>query len=299
MTQEQQLSFFQKWYLAARPKTLWASVGPVLIGTAMAYSDGGFHALSALAALFIALFIQIGANFANDYFDFIHGADTHDRLGPMRLTQAGHIEPQTMKRAYLLMFGLAFVLGLYLIWRGGWPVLLIGIASILFGILYTGGPLPLGYIGLGDLFAFLFFGPVAVAGTYYVQTLHINWTVIIAGFGPGFISTAILVVNNFRDRETDKRTGKRTLATLFSPNFSRIEYVLMIALAALLPVGLWLNSGQHPYAIISALILIPAYPLFKILFKNDSGPIFNEVLAGTGKLMLLYGLLFSIGWVIG
>lgn len=296
--QEQQLSFFKKWYLAARPKTLWAAVGPVIIGTAMAYADGGFHWPSALSALLIGLLIQIGANFSNDYFDFVNGTDTEDRLGPMRLTHAGLISPKAMKNAYILVFSLAFILGLYLIWRGGWPVLLIGVFSILFGILYTGGPLPLGYIGLGDFLAFLFFGPVAVAGTYYVQTLKMTTPVLIAGMGPGFLSTAILVANNFRDRETDRRTGKHTLAARFSPAFSRAEYLLMILLAAFLPGLLWLNLHRHVYALATVLILIPAYPLIKTIFKSDGGPILNEVLAGTGKLLLIYSIIFSIGWVM-
>ncbi len=296
--QKQELSFWQKWYLAARPKTLWAAIGPVILGTALAYADGGFHGPSALAALLIGLLIQIGANFANDYFDFVNGTDTHDRLGPMRLTQAGHIAPQTMKKAYTLVFALAFILGLYLIWRGGWPVLAVGILSILFAILYTGGPLPLGYIGLGDVLAFLFFGPVAVAGTYYVQTLSLTSTAIIAGCGPGFLSAAILIANNFRDRETDRRTGKHTLAARFSPTFSRFEYVLMVALAAFLPLFMWGASGRHPYAMATIFILVPAYPLIKTMFTNEGGPILNEVLAGTGKLLLLYSLIFSIGWLI-
>ena len=298
MKQKQQLSFFEKWYLAARPKTLWAAVGPVILGTALAYADGRFHWPSALAALLIGLLIQIGANFANDYFDFVNGTDTHDRLGPMRLTQAGHIAPRTMKKAFVLVFALAFVLGLYLIWRGGWPVLLVGVLSILFAILYTGGPVPLGYIGLGDLLAFLFFGPVAVAGTYYVQALTLTTPVLIAGLGPGFLSTAILVVNNFRDRETDRRTGKHTMAARFSPAFSRFEYVLMILLAALVPVFLWLDLHRHAYAMATLLIFIPAFPLIKTMFTHDGGPVLNEVLAGTGKLMLIYSLIFAIGWLL-
>ncbi len=296
--QDKPLSFWQKWYLAARPKTLWAAVGPVILGTALAYADGYFHWPSALAALLIGLLIQIGANFANDYFDFVNGADTHDRLGPMRLTQAGHIAPETMKKAFVLVFALAFLAGLYLIWRGGWPVLMIGLLSILFAVLYTGGPVPLGYIGLGDFLAFLFFGPVAVAGTYYVQALTVTGPVLIAGFGPGFLSAAILIVNNFRDRETDKQTGKHTLAVRFGPAFSRFEYVLMILLATLVPVYLWLNLHQHAYAMATLLIFIPAFPLIKTMFRHEGGVILNDVLAGTGKLMLIYSLIFSVGWLL-
>ncbi|MCH7783451.1 1,4-dihydroxy-2-naphthoate octaprenyltransferase, partial [candidate division KSB1 bacterium] len=180
------------WITASRPKTLWAAIAPVLIGTSMAAGDGMIHLPSALAALTAAVLIQIGANFANDYYDFQKGADNEQRIGPLRATQAGIVTPGAMKRAFILVFLLAFIMGIYLIWRGGLPIFVIGVVSILFGILYTGGPFPLGYLGLGDIAVLLFFGPVAVGGTYYVQALNINGLVIIAGFAPGLISGAIL-----------------------------------------------------------------------------------------------------------
>ena len=194
-----QASRLKIWITASRPKTLWAAFSPVIIGTAMAYGEGKVHWLSAFLAAVGAILIQIGTNFSNDYYDYFRGVDKKERLGPLRVTQAGLVKPETMKRATILIFSLAFISGLYLIYRGGWPVLIIGLLSILFGILYTAGPYPLGYNGLGDIFVLIFFGLVAVGGTYYVQALEINKLVLLAGLSPGLFSTAILTVNNLRD----------------------------------------------------------------------------------------------------
>jgi len=226
-------SRFQVWILASRPKTLAAAIAPVIIGCAMAYADNAFHWLAALAALFGSVMIQIGTNFANDYFDFKKGTDTHERIGPVRVTQAGLVKPVTMKRAIAIAFGLAFLAGIYLVWRGGLPVIGIGLLSILFGILYTAGPLPLGYNGLGDIFVFLFFGLVAVGGTYYVQALTITPEAIIAGAAPGFWSVGILTVNNLRDIDNDRKGGKKTLAARFGRTFARSEYVMCVLGACL------------------------------------------------------------------
>lgn len=286
------------WMLAARPKTLWASVSPVIIGTALAYEDGSVHWLSAVMALLGAILIQIGTNFANDYFDHSRGTDTKERIGPLRVTQAGLVSPRTMKIAFILVFTLAFISGLYLIWRGGMPILLIGILSIIFGILYTAGPYPLSYRGIADLFVLIFFGPVAVGGTYYVQALDINGVVLIAGFSPGFLSTAILTVNNLRDLQTDKRSGKLTLAVRFGETFARLEYLISLLIACLIPVGLWLFTGQHVFSMASLLILIIALPAIKTIFSDIDGPALNDALADTGKLLLFYSIAFSAGWLI-
>ena len=216
------------WASAARARTLPASVAPVLIGVVLAYTDGVGHALAAVFALIGAILIQIGTNYANDYFDFVNGADTAERIGPRRLVQSGLVRPEAMRRATIIVFGLAVLVGLYLAARGGWPIVLVGVASILCGLLYTGGPFPLGYRGLGDVFVLLFFGPVAVAGTYYVQALDIDWRPIVAGLGPGLISAAILAVNNLRDRETDAKAGKRTLAVRLGVRFTRLEYTTCV-----------------------------------------------------------------------
>jgi len=286
------------WTLAARPKTLWASISPVIIGTALAYEGGKAHWLSAFIALFGAILIQIGTNFANDYFDHTRGADTEDRLGPQRVTQAGLVTPTAMKIAFSAVFALAFISGLYLIWRCGWPIFIVGALSIIFGILYTAGPYPLGYKGLADLFVLIFFGPVAVGGTYYVQALEINPIVIIAGFSPGLISTAILTVNNLRDIHTDKKAGKLTLAVRFGETFARFEYLLSLLVACLIPIGLWLLTGDHFYSIASVFIFIMAAPAIKTIFSKIDGPALNKALADTGKLLLLYSALFSVGWII-
>ncbi|MFZ0389100.1 MAG: 1,4-dihydroxy-2-naphthoate polyprenyltransferase [Calditrichia bacterium] len=286
------------WWLASRPKTLWAAVAPVLIGTAMAYHDGLAHWPSALLAAVCAVLIQVGTNFANDFFDFQHGADHSERLGPMRVTQAGLVPPEHTRAAFILAFSLAFFIGIYLIYRGGWPLLAIGLLSILFGITYTGGPFPLGYYGLGDIFVLIFFGLIAVGGTYYVQALQFHWLVLLAGLAPGFFSTAILTVNNLRDIYTDKGAGKRTLAVRFGITFSRLEYLFSIVAGSLIPLLLFLLTWRHPWVLAACAVLLLAWPSIKIVFSEKPGIIFNEVLANTGKVLLIYSVLFSVGWIL-
>ncbi len=291
------MSKLKIWILASRPKTLWAAVGPVLVGTAMAYADGRACGLAALLALFAAVFIQIGTNLSNDYFDFVLGADTGERLGPMRVTQTGLVSPGEMKRAIFAAFGLAALAGIYLIYRGGWPILIIGIFSILFGILYTAGPYPLGYNGLGDIFVFLFFGLVAVGGTYYVQTLSINSTVLLAAVGPGLLSTALLCVNNLRDLESDRKAGKKTLPVRFGRLFGQMEYAGSLFLAALVPIRLVIQTHSHGFALTASASVAFAIGDIRIVFREKPGRIYNRVLAHTGILIFLYCLLFSIGWI--
>ena len=287
------------WLLAVRPKTLGAALAPILIGTAMAFAEGKGHAGAALVALLGALLIQIGTNFSNDYFDFIKGADTEERLGPMRATQAGLVTPQAMLRNFVFVFGLAVLVGIYLVYRGGWPIVIIGILSIASGVLYTGGPMPLGYLGLGDLFVLIFFGPVAVGGTYYVQSLEISAVVILAGFGPGLLATALLAVNNLRDEPTDKKVGKRTLAVRFGPGFARVEYLTTFALALITPFVLAFITGVHWFACLSVLIIIPGRSAIRQIISGVQGIELNETLAVTGKLIIIYSVLFSLGWWIG
>jgi len=286
------------WIMASRPKTLWAAISPVIIGTALAYADRALHWPSALAALFGAIMIQIGTNLSNDYFDYLKGADQADRLGPKRVTQAGLIKPQTVKRGFMLVYGLALVAGLYLTWRGGWPILVICLLSIASGILYTAGPFPLGYLGLGDLFVLIFFGLVAVGGTYYVQALRITRHVMIAGIAPGLMSTAILTVNNLRDINTDRKAGKRTLAVRFGKTFARMEYLGSILGACLVPVLLVFLYPGHPYALAAMAVFLLAIPSIIRVFREEPGPIFNLILANTGRLLFIYSILFSIGWVL-
>jgi len=286
------------WILAARPKTLWAGIVPVVVGGVVAYDTSAFHLLPFLMALAGSILIQIGTNFANDYFDYRKNVDDSDRVGPLRVTQAGLVSPKTMKAATALVFFAAFMIGVYLVYRGGWPVVIIGLSSILFGILYTGGPFPLGYHGLGDIFVIIFYGPVALCGTYYVITLDFNYSVFLASIPPGMMSTAILTVNNLRDYDTDKRTGKHTLAVRFGRTFARTEYAGMVVGAMLFPIFMYLIDGKHFYSMITVLGLIPSVFVIRTVLTQTSGEILNRSLADTGKLLALYGLLFSIGWLI-
>jgi 1,4-dihydroxy-2-naphthoate octaprenyltransferase len=292
------MTCFEKWILAARPKTLWASIAPVMVGTALAYGDGAHHWPSALIALACAVLIQIGTNFANDYFDYEKGADTEERMGPLRVTQSGMVPPTTMKWATAVIFFFACVGGAILTWRGGWPIAVVGLLCILSGLLYTGGPYPLGYLGLGDLFVLIFFGPVAVGGTYYVQALQVNTTVLVAGMGPGLLITAILTVNNLRDIEVDRKAGKRTLAVRFGKTFTRWEYALLVLVGISIPPFLYLRSGQHLSSLLSLLVVLPAISTFRGVFGHAEGPSLNPVLANTARMSFLYSLLFSVGWLL-
>jgi len=286
------------WIMALRPKTLSASFAPVLIGTAMAFGDGIAHMPTAFLCLCAALSIQIGTNLANDYYDYVNGADTKDRIGPTRATQAGLIEPAAMRLAFIAVFVLAAVFSFWLIKRGGWPVAVIGITAILSGIFYTTGPKPLGYMGLGDLFVLIFFGPVAVAGTYYVQSFEINMAVVLAGLSPGLISVAILTVNNLRDIESDRKTGKNTLAVRFGRPFAVSEYLYALVMAALIPVLIYWLIEDHIYIMTSSCVLLLAVPVIRTVSQSDKGPALNEALARTGRLLMIFGILFSIGWVL-
>ncbi len=287
------------WFLAARPKTLPAAAAPVIMGTAMALADGHFHLPAALMALLGALLIQIGTNFANDYYDFKSGADNEKRLGPTRATQAGWVAPGAMKRAFILVFTLAFISGMYLVWRGGWPVLAIGIFSILCGILYTGGPYPLGYNGWADCFVLIFFGPVAVGGTYYVQALEIPWLVLLAGLAPGLISTALLTVNNLRDVHTDRIAGKRTLVVRFGVGFGRMEYLLCLLAAAAIPAVLVGLTGRHKFALLASAAILLALPDIRTVLRTSGDPVLNRTLGNTGRYLFVFSVLFSLGWVVG
>jgi len=287
----------ENWILAARPKTLPAAIAPVIIGCAMAWSSDNFHLLSALAVMFGALLIQIGTNFANDYFDFKKGTDTEDRLGPVRVTQAGLISESSMKQGMILVFSIAVLVGVYLVYRGGWPIVTIGLLSILFGILYTGGPFPLGYNGLGEIFVLIFFGPVAVGGTYYVQALDINTSDLIVGLGPGLFSVAILAVNNLRDIDSDKKTGKKTLAVLFGKRFAQAEFLTAIIIAILLPFILYCFFHLSEYIFVALLSIFFAIPIIKNIY-TVSGFALNDCLAATGKLLFIYAILISIGLIL-
>lgn len=289
-----QRSPIQIWLIAARLKTLPAAAVPVIVGTAIAFSQGQFAFWPALAALLGALLIQIGTNLANDVYDYQKGADTGQRLGPMRVTQAGLLTPEEVMRGMWIAFGLATLVGLYLVSVGGWPIVVIGLLSIIAGIAYTGGPYPLGYHGLGEVFVFLFFGLVAVCGTYYVQALSLNVTAIWAAIPVGLLATAILGVNNLRDIETDRTAGKRTLAVRFGPQGARLEYNLLLLLSYLMPPLMWLSGGANIGVFMAWISLPLAIPLIRLV-NTETGRELNQALVGTARLALIYGVLLSVG----
>lgn len=283
------------WIQAARPRTLWAAITPVIVGTSLALRDNAFHAGAAVAALLGSVAIQIGTNFANDYFDWKHGADTHERLGPVRVTQAGLVSPERMRLAIWIVFGLALLDGSFLVWRAGWPILAAGLLSIAAGVLYTGGPFPFGYHALGDAFVFVFFGIVAVCGTYYAQALNFNLTVFLLSVPVGLLATAILVVNNLRDIDTDRATGKTTLAVCLGPSGARWEFALLWVAIALIPVLLVLTHVCRAGVLLASVAALVSIPLVRTVFRHTDGPTLNGALADTAKLQLLYGCLLAIG----
>ena len=287
------------WLQAARPKTLGAAVAPVLVGTGMAVEGGGWHPLSALLALVGAVLIQIGVNYHNDYADYVQGADTDDRVGPLRVTQAGLVDPDTMRRATILVFALAVLAGVYLIIRGGGPILAVGLASIGAAIWYTAGRYSLAALGLADLFVFVFFGPVAVGGTYYVQALSLPMEVIAAGAGPGLLSIGILLVNNVRDVVQDRQADKRTLVVRFGRRFGVVAYGVCVLGALVLPVGLAAGVGTtdpHPWAALP-LVLVPlAVRPIRVLAETTDPEALNPLLGATGRILVLWAVLFTIGW---
>ncbi|HUF37285.1 MAG TPA: 1,4-dihydroxy-2-naphthoate polyprenyltransferase [Anaerolineales bacterium] len=295
--QQENLTKSRIWLLAARPKTLPAAAAPVLLGIALAYRDSVFAFLPALASLAGAMLIQIGTNFANDYYDFKKGADTTERLGPLRVTQAGLLKPEETRLGMWLVFGAAALIGLYLVWVAGWPVVVIGLASIAAGIAYTGGPFPLGYNGLGDLFVFIFFGLVAVGGTYFVQAGGVTREVLLSAAPIGLLATAILVVNNLRDIETDRKAGKRTLAVRLGVEGTRTEFVALVAGAYVTTFILALTGVSPPGGLLTWLSLPIAVPLVRSV-RKVRGKALNEALARTGRLELVFALLFSLGLII-
>jgi 1,4-dihydroxy-2-naphthoate polyprenyltransferase len=286
------------WVAAARPKTLTAAVAPVAIGTACAHAAGGIAWGPAVAALVGAGLIQIGTNFANDVFDAEKGADTAERKGPVRAVATGLISAAAMRAAMIVTFALAVAVGVYLVAVGGWPVVAIGVASVAAGIAYTGGPWPLGYHGLGDVFVMLFFGQVAVCGTAYVQLGRVPALAWWLSLPVGAVATAILVVNNLRDRETDAKVGKRTLAVRFGRGFALAEYAALLALAHAVPVGL-ATLGGRPWCAIGVATVPWAVVLVRKLVRAVPGPEMNELLGATAKLLLAQSVLVAIGVAIG
>jgi 1,4-dihydroxy-2-naphthoate octaprenyltransferase len=285
------------WLMAARPRTLPAAIAPVLVGTALAATEGTFRALTFVAAMIGAVFIQIGTNLSNDYSDARRGADTEDRLGPVRVTAGGLVPPRQVLLATYLAFGVAVLAGAYLIATAGWELLLVGAASILAGVLYTGGPRPYGYEGLGEVFVFLFFGLVAVTGSYFAQVEEVSWEAFVLAVPVGLLAAAILVVNNVRDLETDRRAGKRTLAVRLGRPRARGVYAGMVYVAFVCAPLPWLLGSDE----LSAWLLLPllalplAVPIVRTVRNRTDGPSLNGALARTGLLQLVFCALLSAG----
>jgi 1,4-dihydroxy-2-naphthoate octaprenyltransferase len=293
---EKTLTPLQIWLLAIRPKTLPAATGPVIVGTAAAMSEGRFRPGPALAALTCALLLQIASNLANDVFDYKKGADTAGRLGPLRVTQSGLLTSGQVTSGLVLTLAMAALIGVYLILQGGWPILIVGVLAIISAVAYTGGPFPLGYHGLGDLFVFIFFGLAAVGGTYYVQAGRVSPLAWWSAVPVGLLVTAILVVNNLRDIESDRAVGKRTLAVRLGVRGARIEYLLLLALAYLAPLLIWVLNVGEPWVMLTWLSLFWARPQVEMVL-GQKGRILNKALAGTARLELVYSLLFSLGLI--
>lgn len=283
--------------LAARPKTLPAAAAGVIAGTALALYDEHFRIGPALAALLVALLLQIGSNLANDVYDYERGTDAGERHGPMRVTQAQLLTPKQVKAGMWVVFGLSVLLGLYLFFVAGWIVILIGLAAIVSAVAYTGGPYPLGYYGLGDAFVFIFFGVASVTGTYFVQagsvSVHAWWM----SLPIGWLIVDILVVNNLRDLDADRVVGKRTLAVRLGESGTRIQYiVLLLASYLILPVLAFFSI--FPWTSLLALLSFPlGWRTWQVVRKQAGRPL-NAALAGTGQTTLLYSLLFFVGMLL-
>ena len=290
-------SKLQIWYLAARPKTLPAAVAPIVVGSAVAAREGAFVWWVALLAVITALLLQIAANFANDAIDAKKGSDTEDRTGPTRITAAGYVTYNQVMNATWITLALAMCTGIPLLIRGGWPFVFLGIASLVCAVAYTGGPFPISYLGLGEIFVFLFFGLFAVTGTAYLQTGELTGLSLAASIPPGAMIVGILIINNYRDREQDARVNKRTVAVRIGPRNTRIEYYVMLALTMLSPFVFWLVGWLNAWALLTVL----SWPLFRQLVQQVQplkAPPLNKTLGLTGKTALVHSLLLGAALVL-
>lgn len=285
------------WLLASRPKTLPAAAAPVFVGTAVAISNNEQNILAATIALICSVLIQIGTNFVNDLYDFLKGADDENRVGPTRALAAGWITPAQMKFAIYLTFSVTFLLGLFLVYHAGWIILLIGIISIISGYSYTAGPYPLAYNGLGDIFVFVFFGIVATVGTYYVQALQFSSLALLASIPVGLLITNILVVNNYRDADDDKKKNKNTLAVKFGKPFSRFQYSSSILISYIVPILIFVTTDASLFILLPLLSLPFALKLIKDI-RCLMGEKLNKTLELTAKLSILFSFLFAIGIIL-
>lgn len=284
----------ESWIIASRPKTLLAALVPVMVGSAVAFNEKKLIIIYSIVALMCSVLIQVGTNYANDLYDFINGADNEKRKGPRRVLASGLISVKEMKLGIILTFGLAFLLGLYLVYEGGIVILIIGISSILAGLAYTAGPFPLAYNGLGDIFVFMFFGIVGTVGTYYLHTKDLTLVSFIASVPVGALITNILVVNNYRDIEEDKAAGKYTLAVKFGKTFTRYQFISLTVISFLIPAVLYIFFNYSILIFLPYFTFPAAYKIIVMLYKLD-GMELNKTLELAAKLSALFGILFSIG----
>ncbi len=285
---------FDAWILASRPKTLLAALVPVIIGTSIAIYSGKENFLAALIALICSVLIQVGTNFVNDLYDFLSGADNEERKGPVRVLASNLITTKEMKTAIVIVFSATFILGLYLVHISTYITLLIGLLSIFAGIAYTAGPYPLAYNGLGDVFVFLFFGVIGTVGTYYVQAVEITPLAFWASIPVGALITNILVVNNYRDIEEDRTVGKNTLSVKMGKKFTRYQYLVFVVLSYLVLFVVYFTFKRSIYIFLPFLTIPMAVKLIKMIFTYQ-GEQLNKTLELTAKLSAIYGLLFAVG----
>lgn len=288
------LSLWQIWLLAARPRTLPAAAAPVLVGCAVAAYEGVFRPLPALAAFLVGLLLQIGANISNDYFDFKKGADTSERIGPLRVTQAGLLTPRQVIGGMVVVFGAAALIGIYLIWVAGLPALILGVVAILSALAYTGGPYPLAYHGWGEVFVLLFFGLAAVCGTYFVQAGTLSMAALWSSLPVGLLAMAILTVNNLRDIATDRASGKHTLAVRLGESGAVLEYDVWVGLAYGVMIA-GVTGGILPAGALLSLLSLPLAVRLMRQVAHTRGRALNALLAKTGQLELLFALLYAAG----
>lgn len=281
--------------LATRPKTLIASISPMCIGTAMAYANGAFHFWVFLFTILTGIGIQISTNFANDLYDFLKGADTKERKGPTRVTASGLLQVGQVKLATFFIMGLTAVCGSLLVFRGGWMIGVLVALALLLALGYTTGPFPLSYLGIAEIFVLVFFGPVAAGFTYYLQTLSLSLPPFIAGFAPGLISCGLLIINNLRDIEEDRKSNKHTLVARFGISFGKWEYAISLLLACMIPLCL---HQKPPLILLCLLCLLPAAFLIRDVFKISDPYLYNPVLGKTGKILTLYTFIFSVGYLL-
>lgn len=289
------MSTASTWLLAARPKTLSAGICPVLMGSILSWSFPSFSWITFCATLLTALGIQITTNFVNDYADFMKGADTSERKGPLRATQSGLVTVQTMRKAAIITSMATACVGFYLVMQGGAVIALFLCLALILAAAYTTGPYPLAYLGLGDLFVWVFFGPIATCSTYYLQTKQLSWEPLLIGISIGSLSTALLCINNIRDVQEDAKAGKKTLAVRLGVFFVQVEYLICCLIAFLCPLA-WI--AHRPFVLLSWISFFPLLSCRKIRFFSATGVQYNTALAKTALALLLYTLFFSLGWIM-